>query len=99
MRPCARHYLGRLRHGYDWAENHKAEWAPILAEAVGVPVPFIAHGLATESQRYQLVPVDDGAIASCQDVADVFAQAGLLPQKVQVAPYFDRSFNAVLAQS
>ncbi len=99
LRAAIADYLGRLRHGYDWAENHKAEWAPILAEAVGVPVPFIAHGLATESQRYQLVPVDDGAIASCQDVADVFAQAGLLPQKVQVAPYFDRSFNAVLAQS
>ncbi|MEJ0047910.1 MAG: ABC transporter substrate-binding protein [Rhodospirillales bacterium] len=92
-------YLTRLRHAYDWAEANKAEYARLESKAVGVPETFIRNGLATESQRYQLVPIDDAAVASCQDVADVFAGAGLLPGHVNVAPYFDRSFSSLLAQS
>lgn len=99
LRAAIADYLGRVRRGYDWSESHKSTWAPILARAVGVPESFIAHGLATESQRYQLAPVDAAAIASCQDVADVFANARLLPHAVNVAPYFDTSLNAILAQS
>jgi sulfonate transport system substrate-binding protein len=92
-------YLGRLRRSWDWAESHKPLWAPIVARTVDVPVKFIAQDLASESQAYQLVPISDGAIASCQDVADVFAQAGLLPHPVSVTPFFDRSFGATLTAS
>jgi sulfonate transport system substrate-binding protein len=99
LRAAITDYLGRLRRSYDWSESHKSTWAPILAHTVNVPESFISHGLATESQRYQLAPIEDSAVASCQDVADVFAAAKLLPQTVQVAPYFDRSFGPVLAQS
>jgi sulfonate transport system substrate-binding protein len=99
LRAAISDYLGRLRRSYDWSESHKSAWAPILARAVNVPVSFISQGLATESQRYQLAAIDPSAIASCQDVADVFAKAKLLPRAVDVAPYFDRSFGAVLEQS
>jgi len=99
LRAAIADYLLRLRHAYDWADAHKQTYAAILSKAVGVPESFIQHGFETESQRYQLAPVDDSAIASCQDVADVFSAAGQLPAHVDVAPYFDRSFTSVLAQS
>jgi sulfonate transport system substrate-binding protein len=99
LRPVIGDFLIRLRRAYDWAESHKQQYAAVEASALGVPEPFVRHQLDTESQRYQLVPIDDAAVASCQDVADVFSTAGLLPGRVDVAPYFDRSFNDLLAQS
>jgi sulfonate transport system substrate-binding protein len=98
LRAAIGDYLARLQRAHDWAEHHKAAWASILARRVSVPVPFIARGLEVESQPFELAAVTDGAIATCQDVADVFARAGLLPAPVRVGPFFDRSFSAVLAQ-
>ena len=37
--------------------------------------------------------VDDAAIASQQDVADLFFEAGVLPNKLDVSGLWDRSFR------
>ena len=44
-----------------------------------------------------LGPVDDAAIRSQQSVADGFAQAGVTPGRVEVAPLWDRSLSAAVS--
>jgi sulfonate transport system substrate-binding protein len=89
-------YLHRLQRAYAWAEGHKPEWATRLAAVIGVPERFVRTGLEDESQPPTVVGIDPGAIASCQDVADVFTAGGMLPGHVDVAPLFDRSLNPFL---
>lgn len=98
-RAAAADYLRRLARGYAWIEAHKAQWAQALAPVIKVPLPFVEAQLEHASQPDRLVPVDEGAIASAQQVADSFVQAGLIGGKVDVAPYFDRSFASVLTAS
>jgi len=89
-------YLQRIGKGYQWVNNHKQQWAAVLSPVIKVPLPFVASDLNNQSQPSQLVPIDDAAIASAQDVADTFVKAGLIQEKVDVAPYFDRSFAQAL---
>ncbi|OAN66710.1 ABC transporter substrate-binding protein [Sphingomonas sp. TDK1] len=90
-------YLKLLRRARDWTEAHRAEWAKIVAGAVGVPLPFVEDALNHQSEPMKLVPVTDAAIRSQQQVADTFAAAGLVP-KVDVRPLWDTRFHDLLAQ-
>jgi sulfonate transport system substrate-binding protein len=90
-------YLQRIAKGFAWLEANKQQWCEALAPVIKVPLPFVQDEFAHESQPSRLVPVDDAAIASAQLVADTFAKAGLLPAKVDVTPFFDRSFANALA--
>ena len=98
MRAAIADYLHRLQRAYDWTEAHKAEWSTILSGTIGVPPRFVRAALDGESQPPRLAAVDAAAIASCQDVADVFAAGHMLPAHVDVSPYFDTSFNTSLAR-
>ncbi len=90
-------YLQRVGKGYGWTESHKPAWTAALAPVIKVPLPFVQSEFAHESQPYRLVPIDDAAIASAQEVADTFVKAGLIAQSVNVAPYFDRGFTAAIS--
>ncbi len=90
-------YLQREAKGFAWLEAHKAQWCAALSPVIKVPLPFVQSEFFHESQPSRLVAVDDAAIASAQQVADTFTKAGLLPAKVDVAPFFDHSFANVLA--
>jgi sulfonate transport system substrate-binding protein len=96
LRAAMLDYMHRLQRAYDWTERHKAAWAATLAAVIGVSEPFVRAGLDQESQPARVVSVDAAAIASCQDVADVFTAGGMLPGHANVAPLFDTSFNPVL---
>jgi len=97
LRPAVADHLTRIAKGYAWVEAHKEIWCEALAPVIKVPLPFVQNQFSHESQPERLVPIDDAAIASAQQVADTFAKIGLLPAGVDVAPYFDRSFSASLA--
>ncbi|WP_084579481.1 ABC transporter substrate-binding protein [Sphingomonas azotifigens] len=90
-------YLKLIRQARDWTNSHQAEWAKIVAQAVGVPLPFVEDGLNHQSEPTRLLPVSDAAIQSQQQVADTFAAAGLVP-KVDVRPLWDTRFHDLLAQ-
>jgi sulfonate transport system substrate-binding protein len=98
MRAAMTDYMRRVQRAYEWTETHKAEWSATLSATIGVPPRFVRAALDGESQPTRVVGVDAAAIASCQDVADVFAAGHMLPGHVDVAPYFDTSFNASLAR-
>jgi len=97
LRPAVADYLQRVAKGFVWLEANKQSWCAALAPVIKVPLPFVEQEFYHESQPSRLVPVDDSAIASAQQVADTFVKAGLISAQVNVAPYFDRSFSNVLA--
>ncbi|HWK45228.1 MAG TPA: ABC transporter substrate-binding protein [Stellaceae bacterium] len=89
--------LGRIAQAYRWIDDHHAEYAAAQSAVLGVPEAAIRSLLDAVSQPRRLVPADDAAIASEQQVADTFARAGVLPRAVDVAPLWDRGFAADLA--
>ncbi len=89
-------YLDVVRQGYAWAGAHQDEWTAAIAKEIGVPLAYVRDQFARRSASYDLRPVDAAAIASQQQVADVFAGAGLIPKAVDVRPLWDDRFNSIL---
>jgi hypothetical protein len=46
--------------------------------------------------KEQLVPIEANAIRDEQTVIDLYAEAGLLPARIEAASAFDDSFNAAI---
>jgi sulfonate transport system substrate-binding protein len=89
---AARDLLDRIRRAMPFIQERPAEYAAAQAAVLNVPEPTIRALLDNVSQPRSLAPVDDGAIASHQAVADEFARIGVIPRKVDVAPLWDRNF-------
>jgi sulfonate transport system substrate-binding protein len=96
LRAAAADYLVRIAKGWNWVEANKAQWSKTVAPIIHVPLPYVEAEFFHQSQPYQLVPIDDAAIASAQQVADTFVKAGLISGKVDVKPFFDTSFSSVI---
>jgi sulfonate transport system substrate-binding protein len=92
-------YLGLQQKAFAWTAANETPWAPIVAKAIGVPVDYVRSEFARKSDVYQLRPVTDAAIASQQSVADVFADAGLIPHRVDVRPLWDTRFNSAIQEA
>ena len=90
-------YLRRVRRAYAWADAHPEAWAALVGKATGVPAGLYLEQFRERSGPTLLGPVDDAAIRSQQSVADAFAQAGVTPGRVEVAPLWDRSLNAAVS--
>lgn len=93
-----RRYLRLMRQGYAWAAAHQDEWAGLVAGAIGVPLSEVQDQFRRKSDHFELRPVTAAAIRSQQEVADVFAAAGLVPQ-VDVRPLWDDRFNPVIKEA
>ncbi|MBC3917964.1 ABC transporter substrate-binding protein [Undibacterium sp. CY18W] len=89
-------YLQRLAKVYDWINRNPKPWATKSGQIAGVPSQLFLNQVSQRSQPYKLVAVDDAAIRSQQQVADVFADAGLLSRRLDVRPLWDRSFASYL---
>jgi sulfonate transport system substrate-binding protein len=87
-------YLGLVQKAFGWAVANQDEWATIVAKEIGVPRDYVVDQFRRKSANYELRPVTDAAIASQQQVADVFHKAGLIPKPVDVRPLWDARFNA-----
>ena len=90
-------YLQRVAKVYDWINRNPKPWAAKSGQIAGVPPQFFLNQATQRSQPYKLVAVDDAAIKSQQQVADVFSDAGLLARRIDVKPIWDRSFAKYLA--
>jgi sulfonate transport system substrate-binding protein len=90
-------FFVRLQKAFAWRQANPERYAAALAAEIGVPVEAVLALLRNESQVRRLVPVDDAAIQSQQDVADTFLKAGVIERPVDVRPLWDGSFAAALA--
>jgi sulfonate transport system substrate-binding protein len=75
--------LAELREVDAWARRDIAAVAAQLGPAVGIPVPIVE--VALKRQSYGIKPIDPGALAEQQKIADAFGQLGLLPAPIKVA--------------
>jgi sulfonate transport system substrate-binding protein len=89
-------YLGLVQKAYGWAVAHQHEWAGIIAQDIGVPRAYVVDQFQRKSASYELRAVTEAAIASQQQVADLFFKQGLLPKAVDVRPLWDSRFNSVI---
>lgn len=85
-------YVGRIAEAQTWTETHKEEWAKAWAEETGLSEDITLS--ATKKREITLTPINDDVIASEQEMADAFAENGLVPEKFDVEPYFIDDFNS-----
>jgi sulfonate transport system substrate-binding protein len=89
-------YLRICKRAYAWGVSHEPEWTSLIAKDIGVPLEYVQDQFRRKSDSYSLRPVDETAIASQQNVADVFAQQSLIPKAVDVRALWDDRFNDII---
>lgn len=91
-------YLRLVKQAVTWAATDRNGWAAAIAKDIGVPLAYVQDEFRRASDVYSLHPVDEAAIRSQQQVADVFAQQKLIPHAVDVRPLWDNRFNAIIQE-
>ncbi len=90
-------YLKRVQQLWAWTDANPEEYAALSAAATGAPASIYLQQHAERSGPTQIAPVDDAAIQSQQNVADAFAEAGLIPARVNVRPLWSAVLNDALS--
>ncbi|GAB7127641.1 ABC transporter substrate-binding protein [Silvimonas sp. JCM 19000] len=90
-------HLQREQQVYQWQTAHPDLWAARASQITGVPGSIFLDEFHQRSTDPRLVKIDDAAIKSQQAVADLFADNGVIPKRVNVAPLWDKQLNSVLA--
>lgn len=91
-------YLRLTQRAYAWAAAHQDQWAGVIAKEIGVPLDYVQDQFKHKSATYKLLPVTPAAIASQQEVANLFAEQKLIPRAVDVRPLWDDRFNSILEE-
>ncbi|MBC8055238.1 MAG: ABC transporter substrate-binding protein [Rhizobiales bacterium] len=89
-------YLLRLRRAYAWANSNYLAYARAQSAETRVPVGDLIELFNSRSDDYALRAVDARVIKGHQDVADTFTKIGVLDGPADVAPLWDRTFDAAL---
>ena len=76
-----------------WGLEHVDDYAAIWSRETGVPVDVSKQTL--EARGFAPVNIDDQVVADQQRTVDLYAQERVLPNRYDVAPAFDRSFNVL----
>lgn len=91
-------YLRVLKRAFAWAATHRDAWARVIAKDIGVPLAYVQDQFRRASDASSLHPVTDEAIASQQQVADLFTEQKLIPKHVDVRPLWDPRFNSIIEE-
>lgn len=93
-------YLERLNKSYVWQREHLDEWAKIYAQNTKQPVET-AKQILKDGEKQQptvITPVSDEAIASQQDIANVFKELKLLDHTVDVKNIWSTELNDAVSK-
>ena len=93
-------FLCRLQKSQTWRESNLKQWSKNYAKTIDVDQNIVYQDAqqGLQQRRQEVLPVSDEAIASQQNVADTFFQAGVIHTKVDVKQLWDRSFNEDIAK-
>lgn len=91
-RAAIKDHIGREQRAWDWVQANPERWAARSAALTGIDAQLFMQQFRAQSEPYRLVPVDDAAIRSQQEVADLFHEAGVLDQRLDVAPLWVKGF-------
>jgi sulfonate transport system substrate-binding protein len=87
-------FITRLTEARVWANAHRDQYADVWARLMGFPVSVPRNWFARTKE--EVVPIDASAIRDEQRVIDLYADAGLLRDRIEAAAAFDDSFNAAV---
>lgn len=85
-------FMQRVNRSIAWGDSHHEERSQAFSRDTGVPIDIAR----LTSSRLAITPlgrIDEDAIATHQHVADLYQAAGVVPSRVDVAQFYDRSFN------
>ena len=82
-------FIGRLSRAQIWARRHPQEYATLYSRQTGLPLEV--SELIIQHMNYDYVPIDDAIARDHQQVADLYLQAGVIRQHVDMSRAFDRS--------
>jgi sulfonate transport system substrate-binding protein len=85
-------YLQREARTLEWINNNPETWAAKSAQLLGVDKAVFLDMHNNRSQASRIIQVNDQAIASQQEVADLFFDAGVLSERLDVSPLWDKNF-------
>ncbi|MFI6870822.1 ABC transporter substrate-binding protein [Nocardia sp. NPDC050406] len=86
-----RDLLDRIKRAHTWVNANPEPWSRTFAQLTGLPYE-VAHQSVTR-EPYRDHPIDDATIAAEQRVADIFADADLVPERVTITDFIDTRFN------
>ncbi|SCW28783.1 sulfonate transport system substrate-binding protein [Pseudomonas sp. NFACC52] len=86
-------YIQRQARTLEWINTNPEPWAAKSAQLLGVDKAVFLDMYNNRSQPSKVVEVSDQAIASQQEVADLFFNAGVLNERLDVGPLWDRNFR------
>ncbi|MER7951739.1 ABC transporter substrate-binding protein [Streptomyces sp. NPDC096079] len=92
-------FVERLRRAQGWVFEHPEEWAKVWSKETGLPYEVALAAVKRSNGTRIPVALDDGAIASEQQIADTFAGLGLIPRTFRFSDYVDTRFNKDLPPS
>jgi sulfonate transport system substrate-binding protein len=94
FRAAASDYISRLNRAYGILYADRPRFAKLLAPAVQIFEPIALAYLQGQERGLSIRPSRPTDIKSAQDVAETFVHVGLLPGRVNVAPYFSDALNS-----
>ncbi|GAB6408714.1 ABC transporter substrate-binding protein [Pseudomonas sp. MHK4] len=86
-------YLQRQARTLEWINDNPEPWAAKSAQLLGVDKAVFLDMYNGRSQASRIIEVNDQAIASQQEVADLFFDAGVLSDRLDVGPLWDKNFR------
>ncbi|MFJ9623102.1 ABC transporter substrate-binding protein [Streptomyces sp. NPDC101181] len=91
--------LTRLQRAQKWVFEHPEKWAEVWAKETGLPYEVALDAVKRSYGTRVPVAVDAAAVASEQEIADTFAELGLIPRRFAFKDYVDTRFNRDLPPS
>ncbi|MEE1793472.1 ABC transporter substrate-binding protein [Streptomyces sp. BE308] len=91
--------LVRLQRAQKWVFAHPEAWAKVWAKETGMPYEVALDAVKLTYGTRVPVAVDAAAVASEQQIADTFAELGLIPRRFSFKDYVDTRFNRDLPAS
>ncbi|KPG98259.1 aliphatic sulfonate ABC transporter substrate-binding protein [Pseudomonas sp. RIT-PI-q] len=89
-------FLQREKATWEWVNSHPERWAQRSEALTGIDRALYLRQFQQRSQPARLIGIDDSAIASQQQVADLFHENRLISQSVDVRPLWRNDFNPIL---
>ena len=88
-RPLLQDFIGRLSRAQKWGRQHPHDYAALYSRQTGLSIEV--SDLLVQHMSYDYVPIDDAIVRDHQQVADLYLQAGIIRQSVEMSRAFDRS--------
>jgi sulfonate transport system substrate-binding protein len=92
-------YLARMNTAFAWARANASAWAQIEATGTGqaFSYEFATFKAGERTAPEDVVPVEPKVVAQQQDIANVFAAAGVIPAAIKVSNSYSNVLGPALA--